>query len=92
MITWTGQYEFCYRDYIAYNVNLKIFLISKTVFTCIYIHKYAGSTQGEQKRPSDFPGTGVIDGYKPPCGCSKPNLGPLGEQPVPLTTEASLRL
>lgn len=24
-----------------------------------------------------FPGTGVITGREPPCGCQKPNTGPL---------------
>lgn len=36
-----------------------------------------------------FPGTIVIDGYEPPCGDWKPNLGPLQDRQVPLTTEPS---
>ena len=37
------------------------------------------------------PGTGVMDGCKPPCGCWELNLDPLEEQPVLLTTEISLQ-
>ena len=32
------------------------------------------------------PGTSVKDGREPPCGCCGLNLGPLGEQPVLLTS------
>ena len=36
-------------------------------------------------------GTGVTDDGEPPCGCWMPNLGPLEEQPVLLTSEPSLQ-
>ena len=37
-----------------------------------------------------YPGTGVIDNCKLPCGYWELNLGPLEEQPVLLTVEPSL--
>jgi hypothetical protein len=37
------------------------------------------------------PGTGTTDNYELPCECWDLNLGPLGEQPVLLTTEPSLQ-
>jgi hypothetical protein len=37
-------------------------------------------------------GTGVTDGGELPHGCWKPNLDPLKEQPVLLTSELSLQL
>ena len=42
-------------------------------------------------RPEDisYPGSGVIDGYEPLCGCWFLNLGPLQEQ-VHLTPKAFL--
>lgn len=39
-----------------------------------------------------FPGTGVINGCEPTCGCWDSNFGPLEEQRVLLTTEWSLYL
>ena len=37
------------------------------------------------------PGTGITDSYEPSCGCWKSKRGPLGEQPVLLTTRPSLQ-
>ena len=39
-----------------------------------------------------YPETGVTDSCELPCGYWELNLGPLKEQPVPLTTEPSLQL
>jgi hypothetical protein len=37
------------------------------------------------------PVTGVTDSCELPCGCWELSLGPLEDQPVPLTTEPSLQ-
>ena len=34
----------------------------------------------------------VTDDFGPPCGCWEPNLSPLGEQPVLLISQTSLRI
>lgn len=46
----------------------------------------------EPERASNFPGSRVSDGWDLPCGCWEPHLGPLEEQPEPLTAEASLQI
>jgi len=38
-----------------------------------------------------FPGAGITDSCKLPCGCWDLNSNPLEEQPVVLTTEPSLQ-
>ncbi|CAO2591764.1 hypothetical protein LEMLEM_LOCUS6464 [Lemmus lemmus] len=42
------------------------------------------------ERPGFF-GIGITDGCELPCGCRKPNLGPMLEQQVLLTTKPSLQ-
>jgi hypothetical protein len=39
---------------------------------------------------TEFPETGVTNGFELPCGCWESNLGPLEEQPMLVTTEPSL--
>lgn len=51
------------------------------LLTCLYLYHLSAWYPwklGEGVGPS---GTGVTDGYEPPCGCWELNLGPLEEQP-----------
>lgn len=45
-----------------------------------------------QKKVPDPPGTRVIDGCEPLCGCCELNPGPLQKQPVLLTVKPSPQL
>lgn len=59
------------------------------LLTCLYLYHLSAWYPwklGEGVGPS---GTGVTDGYEPPCGCWELNLGPLEEQPVLVTIELS---
>ena len=53
---------------------------------------YACLVSKEVRRGHEFPGTGVIDGCEPPCGCIDLNLGLLQEQSVLETTELPFQL
>lgn len=45
-----------------------------------------------QRRPEEFPGTGVTDGFEPSCECWELNVGHLEELEGLLTAEPSLQL
>ena len=62
----------------------------------VFLHSiYAVGATWYPRKPEEgigSPRTGVVDVYKPLCGLREPNLGPLEEQSVLLTTESSLWL
>lgn len=51
------------------------------------VYRVHNAVPKESRRGHQIPGTGVMDVYEVPCGCSKPNHSPLREQPLLLTTD-----
>ena len=57
---------------------------------CMYMcHVHVVPMEARDGGSVRSPGTGVIDGCEPPCGCWESNLGPLEEQQMLLTAEPS---
>ena len=68
--------------------SYSIFLI----FIDFYMYiPHACLMPAEVRRGIRSPGTGVTDGWEPPCGCRELNSGPLEEQAMLLTSEPSLQ-
>jgi hypothetical protein len=63
---------------------------SKGLYTHTHTHTFCFQVRTPKEESTRFHGTTVVDGCEPPCGCWELNSGPLGEQPVLLTTEPPL--
>jgi hypothetical protein len=78
-MTYNTIYSILYVTIYNITYDVCAFILCSLEF-CLHVYLYEGV---------EFPGTGVTDRCKLPCGCWKLNPGPLEEQPV-LTTYPSL--
>jgi hypothetical protein len=71
--------------------SLKIVLSVWILLACVSVHPLPVWCPLRPEEGAGSPSTAVADGCELPCGYWEPNLGPLREQPVLLTTGPSVQ-